>query len=417
MAEPKLKDILKNISDGNSTEFEVGWGKNGKPFIKKSSNREDYQDGLIEIGRMEQAGVSAPPAPVQNNSINSQFIPRTRLSMQEAVKRFIDGQRKSCTEKTLGSKATALVEFKSYIKANKALYAITRQDLDNFRLHQLLINDLRTVYNKFIYITQFFDEMIRVGLYKMENPAKGLVKYSKKQKNKDTENNKHLPFDEDELKAVFDVKTYPVHNPHLFWGVMLSYYTGLRVNEVAQLLIVNINRNENLIKVSSSGQEQSLKTSNAKRTIPIHQDIIEAGFYNYIDDLRELKQFHLFPNLNKTKNNFGGRLSSDFSRHLIKIGIKRPRKSFHSLRETFVEMMDLAKVDIVSSSYFIGHAIDTTLYQHYLIKNPNITTPENLKNICLPAVVPRVATIKYKAKMFNELLIGKIETKNNIAKK
>ena len=108
MAEPNLKDILKNISDGNSTEFEVGWSKNGRPFIKKSSNREDYQDGLVEIGRMEQAGVNAPPAPVQNNPINSQFIPRTRLSMQDAVNRFIDGQKKGCTEKTLGSKAKAL---------------------------------------------------------------------------------------------------------------------------------------------------------------------------------------------------------------------------------------------------------------------------------------------------------------------
>ncbi len=400
MSEPKVKDILNN----SNLQQMIVPTKSG--FISQAKTREERELDLEEIGRLGSEGIKpkdlmeaqASQAVVASAS---HLIPKSRITMQEATKRFFASLPKNTLPKTLEAKENAVFEFKKFIKASKSLYTISREDLANFKIHLLEKNELRTVNNKFVYLTQFFDEMIGTGLYKYENPARGVVKYTKKQKTRDTEDNKHLPFDEHELQAIFNPETYPKHKAHLFWGIMLAYYTGMRVNEVAQLLIVNIDMKANLINVSSSGKGQSVKSVNARRPIPIHKDIIAAGFYDYINDLREQKHFRLFPKLNNTKNRYGGRLSSDFSRHLVKIGIKQERKSFHSLRETLAEMLDTAEVDIVSSSYFIGHAIDSVFFKHYLLKNPKITSPESLRKLCLPAITSRAKGIKYQSKMFS----------------
>lgn len=40
-----------------------------------------------------------------------------------------------------------------------------------------------------------------------------------------------------------------------------------------------------------------LKNESSDRTIPIHNDLIEIGFFNYVDAIRQSGRTHLFPDL------------------------------------------------------------------------------------------------------------------------
>ena len=51
------------------------------------------------------------------------------------------------------------------------------------------------------------------------------------------------PFSDEELKTLFDPKTYlpwAKTAPHYWWGPILGLYTGGRVNEIAQLKVADI---------------------------------------------------------------------------------------------------------------------------------------------------------------------------------
>ncbi len=161
------------------------------------------------------------------------------------------------------------------------------------------------------------------------------------------------PFTADELKVLLNSlhRRMPCH---LYWISLVSLYSGARLNEISQLSKALILHHDDQSYIYFSPKLR-LKDKACVRSVPIHPRLLELGFLDYVESCSDA----LFPGLPRHKS---GRLSDApskaFSRHLKRIGIKRPRLSFHSLRHTFLAAMKRgAPRDSESRERLAGHTI------------------------------------------------------------
>lgn len=157
---------------------------------------------------------------------------------------------------------------------------------------------------------------------------------------------KRRPFSTTDLVQIFDLKTYydyPTDNAE-FWVPFVSLYTGARIEELAQLHHADIWFDENIpvIEISPDSNPQDdddskhVKNQSSSRVIPVHQELIDAGFLDFVKQCRNNSHKRVFADLDRDAI---GRLAKETSRHFIRyirsIGITSSTKVFHSFRHTF----------------------------------------------------------------------------------
>lgn len=94
-----------------------------------------------------------------------------------------------------------------------------------------------------------------------------------------------LPFTPTDLKIIFDSPA--INNPKFPWQrwlPLLGLYTGARLNELCQLQLKDIRLEQGIwiIDINDDGNHQYLKSSSSKRIVPIHQELIQKGFIDYV---------------------------------------------------------------------------------------------------------------------------------------
>lgn len=176
------------------------------------------------------------------------------------------------------------------------------------------------------------------------------------------------------------IKNFKVHtgsSPHIFWSFVLAIFTGARPEELAQLKLKDFYRmkigNEYYyyfkIRVTDF-EEQSVKTKNSIRTVPLHKSIIELGFLNYFKRRMKLKSDWLF-SLNKDsdgkRKEFTKSFTSNFKKWFVanypeEIGVI---PTFYDLRSHFMTKF-LQNTDIdtrytrTNLKKLVGHATGYT---------------------------------------------------------
>lgn len=79
------------------------------------------------------------------------------------------------------------------------------------------------------------------------------------------------------------------------------------------------------IRISDEGEHQKVKTEVSLRTIPVHPDLIELGFLDWVGTLRAQKAPRLFPAAKaNAKNGAGNWITKAFGRHLEQVGANWP---------------------------------------------------------------------------------------------
>ena len=154
------------------------------------------------------------------------------------------------------------------------------------------------------------------------------------------------PFTPEELKKIFAPEHFvpwAKELPHRWWGPILGLYTGARVNEVAQLYIDDVRQVDGVwgLFIWKNDRNQKVKTKSSVRFIPLAQPVLEAGFLEFIEDMRKTGHPRLFPHLpagtsKDGKPNglgYGRQLSRQFSVYLKKFGIEKGT-AFHAFRHT-----------------------------------------------------------------------------------
>lgn len=200
------------------------------------------------------------------------------------------------------------------------------------------------------------------------NPA-NRIKVKEKIRSKE----KRMPFDKSDLEKLFHSPLYTgcasedkrhvtgdnFYKDAKYWIPLLALYTGARIEELAQALFRDIKREGNVIYLDINphgNSKKSVKTASSIRKVPLHKDVLNAGFIEYMAHLERSKAERLFPDLElASKNSYSQPVSKWFTRFRREIGITNPKKTFHSFRHTFKDMCREAGLSQEIHDALTGH--------------------------------------------------------------
>ncbi len=128
--------------------------------------------------------------------------------------------------------------------------------------------------------------------------------------------------------------------------MLLAPFTGCRLEELGKLRPGNVKTDDGIpyiaiepdrlrVREEQDGPAKRMKTASAKRDIPLHPIIIEAGFLDLVAKRKGEGKKWLFPKLNTNK--YGSRtqrLSRVMNDFLNNIGLSDPELVFYSFRHT-----------------------------------------------------------------------------------
>lgn len=235
--------------------------------------------------------------------------------------------------------------------------------------------------NKYIgYFGSLFS-WARNNRYITANPFDGIfVKVDKKK------DRRRGMFSKDEVKKIINglgdgTPNKLIKNKSNYWGALIAVYTGARRNEIAALLPDDVKKDDasglwyfDITDDEEQGKE--LKSSAAKRIVPVHSRLIELGFMDFVEESRAMKdeikhddgrEPRLLYDLTFTDHEKWGRnLGRWFNeKYLAALGLKTDKKTMHSLRHSFITYLSIAGVDNAITKSIVGHEADTVTTQTY----------------------------------------------------
>ncbi|MBX7459834.1 site-specific integrase, partial [Qipengyuania huizhouensis] len=137
-----------------------------------------------------------------------------------------------------------------------------------------------------------------------------------------------------------------------FWIPLIALHTGMRLNEICQLDVVDLRLIDGIECFIVTGtsefdkREKSLKTAASERLIPVHAALYRCGFSEFLHERRNTRHAKLFPELGVGPN---GKRSVGFSKWFTQFtrncGAYEQRTCFHSFRHNFRDELRAARIE------------------------------------------------------------------------
>ena len=213
-------------------------------------------------------------------------------------------------------------------------------------------------------VSTFFDEAIKRNRA-TENPAKGLRVVRRRKSHE-----RRQAFTTAELQKLFTPELRAEVDrgfAERWWVPCIHLMNGMRTNEACQLKLRDIVEVDGIpcMRIMPEDAEQSTKTAESDRVVPLHPQLIEIGLLDYVEKRRAETNDDptalLFPNLTylkragyKTKvvNHFSGERG-----YLNRVGIwSKDKKVLYSLRHSGISAMERAEVSPLARTQLTGHA-------------------------------------------------------------
>lgn len=312
-----------------------------------------------------------------NNFSNHQNSNLTSINLNDSIEKFLDEQRlnwkkDSDSEQTYRNEIFSLVqelfgnidvstltkEHSNKYKSAVLNYPKNRRKhkvYKNFSIHELLKLDIpdvdklasRTKARYLGHFSAFLVWLAKSDYAKsdLNLPLQGVV--SKQTQNIDNRN----PYSDSDLTKLFNSDAY-IRCEHdksfKYWVPLIALLTGARENEICQLHISDIYE-ETINKIwvfdinenDSAITFKSLKKPYHKRLVPIHHELINLGFLDFVNFRIANNQSRLFPELEykADRNKYATALCKWFNdtyTNRVNCNITTPKTSFHSLRHNVI---------------------------------------------------------------------------------
>jgi len=279
------------------------------------------------------------------------------------------------------------------------------------------------------FLVAFFNHLVRGRAI----PSSPMDAFKKPEPDYTIDPNKAIRlFEDDEIQAIFNPQTFIpwAKKPHLWWAPMIGLYTGARINEVCQLKLIDILQERGTWCLAfrktidaelaadpkrQRQSRQSMKGKGCMRVVPIAQPLLDAGFLDFIEDMKATGHPRLFPHLSagvnrktgETNARYSQQLGVDFGRYLKALGFPKGI-GFHAFRHTLATELDVQDVPEREIALVTGHTSDQrdrveVLRRHYLHKRPSVTRAKQLK--ALELYQPKVELPVYQRGQFAKLLM------------
>jgi integrase len=167
-----------------------------------------------------------------------------------------------------------------------------------------------------------------------------------------------------------------------YWIPLLALYSGARCSELCQLGTNDIKKESGvwMMQIHDGDSTQRIKTIAARRSIPLHSELLRLGFINYCESI---PQGNLWPKLPKREGKAGGYFSQFFGELRAEIGIPQSM-SFHSFRHSARTNLVCAGVTESVIDRLLGHistgSVGAKVYTH--LSHQTLQVAVN----CLPPV-------------------------------
>jgi hypothetical protein len=188
---------------------------------------------------------------------------------------------------------------------------------------------------------------------KMHNPA-------------DEEENR-LPYDADDLRAIFNSRVFRDGDRPLagggeaaIWLPLIALFSGAREEEIGQALVADVKEEEDIVYLDINtldvGAGKRVKNKSSRRRLPIHPELIRCGLRAYVEERRRAGGERLFPDLRPSvSGQVTGNWSKWWGRYTDSLGISDPRKVFHSFRHGFKSACRAARIEEELHDALTGH--------------------------------------------------------------
>ncbi|EHH2452453.1 tyrosine-type recombinase/integrase [Vibrio parahaemolyticus] len=305
----------------------------------------------------------AMPAPAPEESVNSRLIGAQELTTE--LNNFIRSKRlEQVTPLTLTQLNQRCTNFLNYL--GKQEICLSAKAANTYRDH-LIEKGLsaKTVKEYIAANKQFFDyceriELIEKNVFKAIKAPKSRVAKASQQRDR---------WQLKELKKLFSSSEYRKKDAQFNWTTKIQLYHGCRPSEVCQLTTSDIQIIEGVpcITISDSEAEQRLKTSNALRIVPLHNQLISEGFLEYVQGRREQKQKQLFDYKPHGDNkDWSFRYRTNLGKLQTAIGMKpNARPTAYSFRHTFIDELKIANTPEHIVAEIVGHAHPNITFGRY----------------------------------------------------
>lgn len=325
--------------------------------------------------------------------------------------------KKAPAQSTIADYRTKLNIYTTILK-NKPFYEITKQDIVNCKkitynlpkninkinwasthnTFQELVDNESHGYSliEVTTISKYLSQLKKLCQYAFENnyctsnPA-GSIKF---EYTKEVQNER-IPFTNSELNTIFNSYLYSAEPPpprlklksYQFWLPILGAFTGARLNEICSLYLDDIKFDKETshyyIDINQNKPDKKVKTRSGERQVPIIKTVLDIGFLDYIQELKDSGEERLFPELKyNEKEGYGKEASKWFCKlekkgesytkgFLALIDIKTPEtpkhsKTFHCFRHTFINnLKNNTQVDLFKVSDLVGHEKGDLQTQNY----------------------------------------------------
>ena len=144
------------------------------------------------------------------------------------------------------------------------------------------------------------------------------------------------------LPACFEANANQKIKFPYYWIPILACMMGARLEELCQMRVKDIIEVDGIwvYRIREIGkyneEETRVKNPYSERDIPLHSELVDTlGFVNYVKHIKKLKKERVFWELPKRGNGYRKNVGKFFNeKYLVKIGIKKRGKSFHSFRHS-----------------------------------------------------------------------------------
>lgn len=155
--------------------------------------------------------------------------------------------------------------------------------------------------------------------------------------------------------------------PDRFWIPLISMYTGMRLDEICQLYLEDVQQVDKVWCISVNDEkDKKVKTITGKRIVPVHPVLLSCGFIEYVDSLRKAGVPRLWMDLRwRPSDGYSNALGKWFQVFNRRHVTQDSKKVFHSMRHTLADTLKQAGVQEVVIAEIMGHANDSMTMGRY----------------------------------------------------